>query len=261
MATKKKYVKIVGITGEGQDYNIYKMTLKEMTVGFFIGFAGGLCGAQIMFGNIILNLVMGGVAGIVALPLYGKLLHSKQRKLILMQFRDLLDSLSNSFSSGKNTPDAFSDALNDMRLSFGEEAPITKEVAIILAGLHSNFSIEELLGDMSLRCGIDDIGSFSDTFTVSNRIGGNLKKIVSDSRDIINDKIEIEMEIQTTLAANKNEINILAVMPFAIVLAMGLLGEKSIGANSAINIIVKFIALGLFAIAYAMGKKITNIKV
>lgn len=66
----------------------------------------------------------------------------------------MLDSLSNSFSAGKNTPDAFTDAYSDLKLAYGEQAPIVKEMAIIVSGLHNNFVIEDLLRDMSARCGI-----------------------------------------------------------------------------------------------------------
>ena len=133
--------------------------------------------------------------------------------------------------------------------------------AIIVSGLHNNFVIEDLLRDMSDRCGIDDINSFAETFAVCNRLGGNLKKVVVDSRDIISDKIEIEMEIQTTVAANKNEINIMCVMPFVIIAMMGTLGQASITANTPLNVLVKLIAIFMFVIAYKLGRKITDIKV
>ena len=99
------------------------------------------------------------------------------------------------------------------------------------------------------------------TFAVCNRLGGNLKKVVVDSRDIISDKIEIEMEIQTTVAANKNEINIMCVMPFVIIAMMGTLGQASITANTPLNVLVKLIAIFMFVIAYKLGRKITDIKV
>lgn len=258
---KEHYVPLVGITGEGEDYNVYVLSLAERITGYLIGVAAGFMATKIMFGVTIASIIVGIGIGFVAVPIYRDYLQSKRRKTILLQFRDVLDSLSNSFSSGKNTPDAFSDAYNDLKMSYGEKAPMVKELSIVVNGLHSNFVIEELLKDMSVRCGIDDINSFAETFAVCNRLGGNLKRIVSESRDIISDKIEIEMEIQTTVASNKNEINIMCIMPFLVVGMMGMMGEDSITANTPINIVVKVIALGLFALAYKMGKQITDIKV
>lgn len=258
---KEKYIPLVGITGVGEDYNIYNLSLVEKATGFAIGLVAGFAAAHIMFGVFVASIIIGVIVGFFAIPIYRDYLQGKRRKAILMQFRDILDSLSNSFSSGKNTPDAFADALNDLKMSYGEKAPMVKELSIVVNGLHNNYVIEELLRDMSVRCGIDDINSFAETFAVCNRLGGNLKKIVSESRDIINDKIEIEMEIQTTIAASKNEINVMCIMPFIVISMMGMLGEASITANTPLNVIVKIIAIIMFVIAYKIGKKITDIKV
>jgi tight adherence protein B len=181
----------------------------------------------------------------------------------LLQFRDLLDALSNSYSSGMNTQSAFNDAYKDLEKSFGKNAPIVKELSIILKGLNNNFLIEELLRDMAARCGIDDIKSFADTFAVCSRLGGDLKRIVKESRDIISEKIEIEMEIETTVSANKNEIDILCVMPFVMVTMLGRMsqGGTSILTNTPVNVVVKFFAIFLFAVAYKIGMKICDIKV
>lgn len=258
---KEKYIPKVGITGIGEDYNIYKLSFVEKITGFAIGMAAGFIAAQIMFGVIIASIVIGVVVGFLAIPVYRNFLQNKRKKNMIYQFRDLLDSLSNSFSSGKNTVDAFSDSYNDLKMSYGDKSPMVKELSIIINGLHNNYVIEELLKDMSIRCGLDDINSFAETFAVCNRLGGNLKKIVSDSRDIISDKIEIEMEIQTTITSNKNEINIMCIMPFIIISMMGMLGDASITANTPINVIVKIIAIGMFVAAYIAGRKITDIKV
>lgn len=258
---KEKYVPLTGLTGIGEDYNIYIMDPREKIIGYLIGFVAGFLAAQIMFGVVIASIVIGAAVGFYAIPVYRRYLQERRRKAILLQFRDMLDSLSNSFSAGKNTPDAFTDAYSDLKLAYGEQAPIVKEMAIIVSGLHNNFVIEDLLRDMSARCGIDDINSFAEIFAVCNRLGGNLKKVVVDSRDIISDKIEIEMEIQTTVAANKNEINIMCVMPFVIIAMMGTMGQASITANTPLNVLVKLIAIFMFVIAYKLGRKITDIKV
>ena len=257
---REKYIERAGITGEGEDYNVYHMNLREKLVGFTIGFVMGFVGLYVMFGSITVSLLCGVTSGGIAYPIFGKHLLKKRKKAILMQFRDFLDSLSNSFSAGKNAQGSFEDAMTDMKNAYGEQAPITKETAIIVSGLYSNFVIEDLLEDMALRCGLNDITSFADTFSVCNRIGGDLKRVVSNTRDIINDKVEIEMEIQTTLAANRNEINIMMVMPFLIIAMMNTLGDQNIVANSLMNVVIKLIALAMFAVAYVIGRKIADIK-
>lgn len=212
-----------------------------------------------MFKALIVSIILGLAGGCLAIPIFNKFLLNKRKRNLLMQFRELLESLSNSFSVGKNTPDAFADALNDMIVQLGDVADIVKEVEIIIMGLHNNITIENMLEDFASRSGLDDIDSFAVTFGVANRLGGNLKNVIKESRDIINDKIEIEMEIETLITGKKNEINIMAALPFAVVGMMDLMGDVGSG-NDPVTIATKVIALSLFGLAYFIGRKITDIK-
>ena len=86
---------------------------------------------------------------------------------------------------------------------------IVHEVKLICMGLRNNINIEPLLIDFAERSGLDDVMSFANVFEVCNRQGGDLKKVVADTREIINDKIEVEMEIETMLSGSVNELNIM----------------------------------------------------
>ena len=130
---------------------------------------------------------------------------------------------------------------------------------MINTGLVHNYNIEDLLLNFAARSGLEDVDSFANVFEVCNRRGGNLKQIVGETRSVINDKIEIEMEIQTMVAASKNELNVMMVMPFIIMLSMRGLGDSMTG-NSMTNLIVKFAALGIFVGAYKIGDKLVSIK-
>ena len=116
------------------------------------GFGAGLAGAQIVFGVFVASVIIGIIIGFVAVPIYKNHLQKKRQRMILLQFRDVLDSLSNSFSAGRNTMGAFSDAYNDLKNAYGDKAPMVKELNIVVNGLASNFIIEDLLKDMASRC-------------------------------------------------------------------------------------------------------------
>ena len=47
-----------------------------------------------------------------------------------------------------------------------------------------------------------------------------ISKAVGDTYRIINEKIEMEMEIRTLLTANKNELNIMMLMPLIIMVTL-----------------------------------------
>lgn len=135
------------------------------------------------------------------------------------------------------------------------------ELELICTGLNNNINIEVLLTDFAERSGLDDVMSFANVFEVCNRQGGDLKRVVNQTRDVISDKMEIEMEIDTMVAGNKNELNVMMVMPLLIVGMMKGMGISSIGTNTPANVVIKVICIGIFGLAYVMGSRITDIKI
>lgn len=256
---KEVYVPIPGIMGLGEDYHIYHMTLADRFMAAGLGVAGAVAIGYVFFNSLI-------AAGVIALggalflqKPFEEYQKKKRLKKLLLEFKDLLETLTSSYSAGQTTSRAFADAQSEMSNLYGEEADIVAELKMINVGLQHNYNIEDLLLNFAARSGLDDVDSFANVFEVCNRKGGNLKQIVGETRSVINDKIEIEMEIQTMVAASRNELNIMMVMPFIIMFTMRGLGD-SMTDNSMINLAVKFIALGIFAGAYVLGLKLVDIK-
>lgn len=182
-----------------------------------------------------------------------------EKKELRLQFRDLLESLSNSFTVGRTASGSFEAAYYDMVSEHGMDAYITKEVQLIcMAYKNQGIEIKDLLNDFAQRSSIDDIRSFAGVFEVSTNLGGNVAKVIRETRDMISDKIEIELEIQTMVTGQKNQLNVLAIMPIVMSLLTRSFSDESGGA---LVIIVKIAALGLFVFAYWMGTKIVDIKV
>lgn len=135
---------------------------------------------------------------------------------------------------------------------------IFRELHKINIGLCNNLTIETILSDFGRRSGVEDIESFANVFVIANRQGGNIKTILTETKSILCDKIEIEQEIKTMLGATKNQLNIMMIMPLLIVPMSA--GFTEGAENSFSNIMVKVGALIAFVIAYIIGRKITSIK-
>ena len=248
-----------GITGMGTDYTIYILSFKEKMLAVFVGFLVGFAASYIYFGNDVLSIIVGVIAGYKSISLYRNILLNKRKKELRLQFRDLLESLSNSYTVGMTATRAFHAALSDMTVEHGANAYITQELSLICTA-HDNQGIEikDLLLDFSKRSGIDDIKSFASVFDISSNLGGDIAKIIRETRDMISDKIEVELEIQTMVTGQKNQLNVLAIMPFVMVV----FGKAfDTGAGTALIIIVKIIAMFIFIFAYWLGNKIADIKV
>lgn len=258
---KESYVPIPGMMGMGEDYHIYVMTVFDRLKAAGIGVAVGVAIGYVFFESAAAAVVLSAAVGVWAQKPFQEYCKKQRLRKLLLQFKDLLEALTSSYSAGQTTPMAFADAMGEMASLYGEQADIVNELRMINAGLQHNYTIEDLLLNFAQRSGLDDVDSFANVFEVCNRKGGNIKQIVAETRGVINDKIEIEMEIQTMIAGAKNELNIMMVMPFIIMLAMRGLGSTATGAGAfVLNFAAKLAALGIFAGAYVIGSKLVDIK-
>lgn len=266
MPLKKKkkadeYVEIRGLMGNGKDYHVYHMTKADVLTAWALGFAVAAVVLFAFFNSAAVSAIGGIICAKILPKHYQEFKKKKQLNELRTQFKDLLESLTSSYSAGQNTVEAFGDAVNDMVSIYGEDADIVQEVKIIRTGLKNNINIEELLSNFAARSSLDDVMSFANVFEICNRQGSDLKRIVSDTREIINDKIEVEMEIETMIAGSKNELHIMMIMPVIVVVMLKGLGSGMAGANNVETVLVKMVCIGIFALAYVMGRKIIDIKI
>lgn len=261
MSRKKseEYVEIKGLLKGTKDYHVYHMKKTDYAAAYAVGFLAAAVVLYVFFNSMIVSVVGGIVCAKFMPKYYQDFKQKRQLRELRTQFKDLLESLTASYSAGLNTVDAFAGAAKDMLSIYGEGADIVQEVNLICEGLRNNLNIEALLLDFANRSGLEDIMSFANVFEVCNRQGSDLKRIVSDTREIINDKIEIEMEIETMLSGNKNELNVMMVMPLIMMIMLKSLG--TVNENTPGNVLIKIICIVIFILAYILGRKLIDIKI
>lgn len=259
---KKKEIPVIpGIMGMGDDYHIYHMTLLDRAKAALGGVLVGVAIGYVFFESVMAAAILTIITAIWLQKPFQEFCRKQRLRKLLLQFKDLLETLTASYSAGQTTPQAFEDAQKEMASLYGEDADIVHELQMINTGLMNNYNIEDLLMNFAQRSGLDDVDSFANVFEVCNRKGGNIKQIVAETRSVINDKIEIEMEIRTMIAGAKNEMNIMLLMPLLIMLAMrGLGAGGSSGGAVLINTLAKLVALAIFAAAYFVGSKLVDIR-
>lgn len=261
------------------NYKVYYMSKLEKSIYFLLAFLVGAAVGYLFYGGLakdeygnatmttyVLDFIVcvgvGGFAGKFFVPLRTKTLQERNVEKLRTQFRDMLDSLTTSLNAGMNVTDSFLNVYEDMKVQYDENAFIIKELEVIIAGIHNNIDIEDVLMDLGERSGIDDIKSFANVFKLSYRKGGNLKEIIRNTHSIISEKMEIEEDIKSMVSSNKMEQNMMTVMPVGIV-GMIKLMSGDFGANFAtgIGIISTTIGVVIFIISYVLGKSILDIKV
>lgn len=261
------------------NYKVYYMKPMEKVLYFIIAFIVGAAVGYLFYGglakdefgsptvmtwvlNILISSVVGVVAGILYLPMRTEQILKKRQNNLKLQFREMLDALSTSLGSGKNIMDSFKSAYDDLSIIYSQETDIIKELLIILDGMANNVDIEKSLMDFGLRSGIEDIESFANVFETCYRKGGNIKDVIKNTQQIITEKMEVEMEIQTVVAASSNEQMIMTVLPIALIAIIKMMSPE-FGDNftTPAGILATTIAIIMFIVAHFVGKAVLAIKI
>lgn len=261
------------------NYRVYYMKPMEKVLYFIIAFIVGAAVGYLFYGglakdefgsptvmtwvlNIVISSVVGIVAGILYLPMRTEQILKKRQNNLKLQFREMLDALSTSLGSGKNIMDSFKSAYDDLSIIYSQETDIIKELLIILDGIANNVDIEKSLMDFGVRSGIEDIESFANVFETCYRKGGNIKDVIKNTQQIITEKMEVEMEIQTVVAASSNEQMIMTVLPIALIAIIKMMSPE-FGDNftTPAGILATTIAIIMFVVAHFVGKAVLAIKI
>lgn len=264
---------------EALNYKVYYMTATEKMIYFLLAFIVGAIVGYLFYGGIgkdeygnstivtyVLNTIISVLAGIGAgrmfLPIRTKQIMEKRRKQLSVQFRDMLDGITTSLGAGNNMLNSFQAVYEDLKIQYEEDAYIIKELEIILSGIQSNFNIEDMLEDFGRRSGITDIESFANVFKVCYRKGGNIQEVIQNTHAILSKKMEIKEEIETTVSGSKMDQMIMVIMPIVLVAIMKTMSPEFAGNFATLaGVIATTIAVGLFIVAYFVGKVIMEIKI
>ncbi len=260
MVKKEKYVEYDGLFHNATDYAVYHMSTKEKMLGGIIGTLVGGMVVFVFFGSAMLAVLALPSCFVGGIIVYRNILLNKRKMQLVVQFRDMLESVSASLGSGRNVKDAFNASYADLKAQYGDNAVIVKELGIIGAGLTNNVGLELLLQDFAKRSHNENVQNFADVFSVANKRGGNIRQIIFETKNVINEKIMVEQDIQTLISGKKNELNIMMLLPLIVVNQM-----KSMQGGGAEDVLfgylIKVVAFFLFIVAYVVGRKMMKIEV
>ncbi len=257
---KEPYQVKQALIGEATDYNVYFPSIKEKILWFVIGMAVSGAVLYIFYEKIAVSVLVGAVCGLAFIPMRTKQVIKKRQQKLTAQFRGLLDALSTSIGAGKNMFDSFAAAADDLTVQFSADADIVKEVQTICMGINNNIPIEKLLLNFAERSGLDDIYNFANVFATCYKKGANIKDVIKNTATILGDKIEIQMELETMVSGQKNEQNIMLVMPVLFILLMKSMGGDLIDLQSPVGLMSVSAAIIIFIASYFVSKKILDIK-
>jgi tight adherence protein B len=161
------------------------------------------------------------IVGVLFFRMAGDRKLERCREALDCQFKECILAVTTSLKAGYAVENAFVESRNDMKLLYGEESLIYGELECIRRGLVINITLEELLTDLAVRSGSDDIMQFAQVFAIAKRSGGNLPEIIRTTAMMISQRIDAKQEIRTQLSGRQMEQNIMKLMPFGILFYIG----------------------------------------
>ena len=179
------------------------------------------------------------------------------------EFKDMLISMTAAMRAGYSVENALKEALSEMEMTYGSEGAICEELRVMINQLKVGSSAEEVFFDFAGRTGIEDIDTFASVFKIAKRSGGDMVEIMRKTSADISAKVDTKNEISVLISAKRLEQNIMMLMPAAIIVYMRVSSDGLLDPlyKNAAGILIMSACLGVYALAWYMGRRITDIEV
>lgn len=148
----------------------------------------------------------------------------RQRRLNLnWHFRDFLSALHTSLAAGYSLENGIRAAASDISRLYGRDDILSIELKAMIRQMDYQRPCEELFRDLGRRSGVEDLRSFGEVIAIAKRSGGNLNRILENTRRNLSEKIDTAKEIQAGQASREYEQKLMSLMPAAIILYVQLI--------------------------------------
>ena len=180
----------------------------------------------LVFYHVIwLSAIVGFIAAIPMERIYAKSTIKKRLKSLRLQFKDFLSSMSVAARAGNVEIKAIKSALEDLKMTYADDSDIVREVEnIVLQYEKGGIELKDLFDNLADRSDIEDIKNFATIFKAIDGKNDRFGDVVCQTEEIIGQKIETEMEIETVITGAKTETMTMLFMPILVVGAMSVMG-------------------------------------
>jgi len=244
------------------DYTISQSATTEYILAFFLGFSAGFSVLFIFYKILLLAVAGGLIFGIGSFLTAAQGAVRKRTARLRIQFFDLLEAMSVAMRAGNPLIKSLQSSREDLLLVYPEDSDIIIELDILIGRFNNAVPISAAFSDLANRSGLEDIASFASIYTTIEGKSGRADEIVRETQQIISDKMEIEMEIETLLTAAKTEVNLMLMMPLVILGVIGYAGAGFMDAiyTSGAGRVVSTGGLVVFIISFFLARKYSNVK-
>lgn len=186
-----------------------------------------------------------------------------RKERLSIQFKDTIEAAMSGMQAGYSVENAFLEAEKEICSLYGSSSEMAEELAFIRKGLKNKIPLEQMLVSLGQRSHVDEIRDFTEVFSIAKRMGGNMKEIISRTAELTRQRLEVEREIATTLAAQKYEQKVMSLIPFLLFgyLSLSSRGFFDILYHNAAGVLFMTAALLLYLASWMLSERIMDIRV
>ena len=244
------------------DYDVYYLTLEDV----FKGVANALIYIVLIciafYNSVTLLIILVPFAFVI--PFFNKAeLMKKRKEKLLNEFKDFLRILKSFLEASYSVENSFALSVKELTMLHGKDSMMVKELKSIVSKLKLNKPIDQVFKQFADKTHMEDIIDFSEVFIISKLHGGNISKIIGNTINVINDKIEVKIEIDTVTASKKFEQKMMNLLPFLIIIYMNISSSSFLRPlyTSLEGRLLMTFALVVYFFSIKLSKKILDIEV
>ena len=192
-----------------------KFSRKDYIKVVFKGWAILLIISYLFFNNIFLSICFSPYI-IYYIKKSWNIYEQKQKEQFKIQFFEGMEIVASYIKTGMSTRKSFIQALEDIKLLYGINSKIYKEMDYINTSIELDISIEEAINNLARKMCIKEISEFAGLFEVSIRRDGNVVKVIENMCAYIKDELEMNRQVRIAINGVLSEISIMKMMPLGI---------------------------------------------
>ena len=244
------------------DYDVYYLNIEDL-ISSSLNVMLYIVLISFAFYNSIVVLILLTPLALV-FPFFTKIdLIKKRKEKLLLEFKDFLRVLKTFLDASYSVENAFLLSVKELTMLHGRESMMVKELKSIVSQLKINKPIDKVFRKFAEKTHMEDILDFSEVFLIAKAQGGNISKIIGNTINVINDKIEVKLEIDAVTASKRFEQKLMNLLPFLIIIYMNISSSsflKPLYTTLEGRMLMSF-ALVVYFFSIRVSKKILSIEV
>lgn len=197
---------------------------------------------------------------------YAGSVRRKRARQLRLQFKEFLEIIAISISggSGRSMENAVADSIHDLEMIYNEKSDIVREIKLIVSDYQSaGIPMSRGFKELGERSEIDDIVSFAAIYSTIEGKTSDFGYIIARTHDIIKDKVEITMEIETGISAAKSEAYMMLVLPLLLIVVMSVMGSDFLNSlfTTAVGRVAATVGVICTFASYVIAVRATEIEV